>query len=176
MVAHRWYKALLRRRRRESDFAAEVRAHIALEADRFRSEGLSDAEAEAAARRAFGNVAAAEERFYETRRWHWWEAARKDLQYAVRALARNPTFTISAILTLALGIGANTAIFSVVDAALLRPLPYPDADRIVLVYGRTSDGQIRQNSLAPATFLDYRRGSRELGHLAAFREWAFNVA
>ena len=160
------------RRRTGRDFSAEIRSHIALEAERLQGEGLSQADAEAAARRAFGNLTAAEERFYESGRSMWWDQVSKDSHYALRVLRRSPAFTLAATLTLALGIGANTAIFSVIDAALLRPLPYPQPDRLVMLYGRA---QSRENSdLSPATFLDFRRQSRTL-ELAGYRESPFNV-
>ncbi len=159
-------------RRAGSDFSAEIQAHIALEAERLRAEGLSQADAEAAARRAFGNPTAAQERFYESGRWMWWDQVSRDSHYAVRMLRRSPAFTIAAVLTLALGIGANTAIFSVIDAALLRPLPYPQPDRVVMLYGRA---QAQENDdLSPATFLDFHRQSRALD-LAGYHQSPFNV-
>lgn len=160
------------RRRSDSDFSAEIQAHIALEAERLRAEGLSPSDAAAAARRAFGNPTAAEERFYESARWLWWDQVTRDAHYALRMLRRSPAFTVAAVLTLALGIGANTAIFSVIDAALLRPLPYPKPDRIVMLYGRGPAGENAE--LSPATFLDFRRQSRSLD-LAACRHSPFNV-
>lgn len=161
------------RRRRHSDFHAEIEAHIALEAYRLRGEGLSQADAEAAARRSFGNATAAEERFYESGRWLWWDEVRSDVRYALRTLRHSPAFAAAAVLTLALGIGANTAIFSVIDAVLLRPLPYPHPDRIVMLYGRVASGE--NSELSPATFLDFRRQSRSFEHLAGFRQSAVNV-
>ncbi len=161
------------RRRTDSDFSAEIRAHIALEAERLQGEGLSESEAEAAARRAFGNPTAAQERFYESRRWLWWDQVTRDAHYALRMLRRSPAFTATAVLTLALGIGANTAIFSVIDAALLRPLPYPQPDRIAMLYGRGPAGD--NETLSPATFLDFRRQNRAFAALAAFRQSPFNV-
>ena len=122
-----------RRRRTDEDFNAETRAHVDLETDRLIAEGLQPEEARIEARRAFGNLTRAQERFYESRRQMWWDDLRRDLRYAGRTLARNPGFSAVAVLTLALGIGATVAIFTVVNAVLLRPLPYPDADRIIAI-------------------------------------------
>ena len=96
-----------------------------------------------------------------------------DIRFALRRLARTPLFTVVAILTLALGIGANSAIFSVINAVLLRALPYPDEGRLVWVYGHTRDGD--QESLDPPQFLAFRREMKSFSGLAAAREWPFNV-
>ncbi|MGH9695208.1 MAG: ABC transporter permease, partial [Bryobacteraceae bacterium] len=158
-------------RRGPADFSAEIEAHIALEGDRLRSEGVPDAEARA--RRTFGNSLRAQERYYESQHSPWWDALSKDLLYAFRTLRRSPTFTAAAALTLALGIGANTALFTVIYAALLRPLPYPGAGQLVKFYERLADGTTE--SWAPADFLDIRRQSGSFAYLAGYREENFNL-
>lgn len=127
---------MFKRRRKAEDFAQEIQAHLALEADDLHAEGLSEEEARRRARVAFGNVGGAQERFYLKSRWQWLDNLARDLHYGFRSLLQSPGFTVTAILTLALGVGANTAVFSVMNAVMLRSLPVTDPTR--LVYLRTS--------------------------------------
>jgi macrolide transport system ATP-binding/permease protein len=124
---------MFRRKRSAEDFAEEIKAHLALEADELRSEGLSGDEARRKARSEFGNVGAAREQFYMKNRWVGLDRSIRDVRFALRSLLKSPGFAATAILTLALGIGANTAIFTLVHAILLKNLPVVDPNALVRV-------------------------------------------
>ena len=121
------------RRRQDSDFQAEIEAHIRLETDRLIADGMPAEQAQATARRAFGNAVIARERFYQSQRWMWWDELRRDVRYGLRSLTKTPSFVVAAALTIALSVGANTAVFSLVDAVLLQSLPVSDPSTLVFV-------------------------------------------
>ncbi|HZO52406.1 MAG TPA: ABC transporter permease [Bryobacteraceae bacterium] len=156
------------RRRTDEDFSAEIAAHIDLEAQRLESEGLAPDAARAAALRAFGNTTKTKERFFEGTRIMWLNDCSRDLQYAVRTLRRSRGFAAVVILTLALGMGANTAVLSLVNTFALQPLPVPEPEALVHV-GKAETGG------ALFSYLDYRdylQSNTTLSGLAALNKTA----
>jgi hypothetical protein len=130
--------------------------------------GMDEAEAARVARRRFGDVVRLKERGHDVRTAPLLEQLVRDVRYAGRGLRRSPGFTVAVLLTLALGIGGNTAIFSVVDQVLLRALPYPQGDQLVLVH-ETGLGSDRHFDVSPANWIDWQRESRTFRSLAAWR-------
>src|SRR6266436_311375 len=134
--------------------------------------------AQQAARREFGNVALVEHVTRDQWGTRWLEEFLQDLRYAARMLRKNPGFALIAILTLALGIGANTAIFSVVYTVLLKALPYPQADRLVMVYEdvRLPNYQNKRNEPSPGNFSDWMSQNTVFESMAAYRNRSFNLS
>jgi len=152
----------------------EMAFHIDSLAHDYARDGLSDVDAQRAARRQFGNLTRIKERGHDERTIRLAEDVTRDVRHAARGLWRSPGFSLAVILTLALGIGGNTAVFSVVDQLLLRPLPYPDGDKLVMVEESTG-GLNSRDDVSPANWLDWQRESRTFRRFAAWRPWAFTL-
>ncbi|HEV7502693.1 MAG TPA: ABC transporter permease, partial [Vicinamibacteria bacterium] len=164
----------LRPGRTEPDLARVLASHLALLEDEFVRRGLTLEEARLAAQRTFGGVEQTKELYRDARSFVWLDDARRDLRYAARTLRRAPGFTAAVVLTLALGIGANTAMFSVISGVVLKPLGYPGADRIVAVLNRWTDtGRITQ-SLAGGDITDLA-ASPAFETFAYYSGWETNV-
>jgi putative ABC transport system permease protein len=154
----RWLRHIFRSRQINADLSAELRAHLDEKIDALIACGLPRHEAEFSARRQFGNSTQLEEHGREVWRWPTLESFFSDIRFAFRMLRKNPGFTAVATLTLALGIGATTAIFSVVNAVMLRPLPYPEPQRI-LQLSQTLQGGESMNAFTVAQFRYLRDGN-----------------
>jgi putative ABC transport system permease protein len=140
---------------RERDLCEEFEAHFQLHVDDNLRTGMSPAEARRQAVLKFGSVDAAKESVRAQWTVAWVESTRRDLVYALRTFRRNPAFAVAAILSLALGIGASVAIFTVADSVLLRPLPYPDADRLMMVWESKLHGE-QHNLINPGNFREWQ--------------------
>ena len=162
---------MFRRRRSVEDFAEEIKAHLDLETDELMREGQSLEEARRRARIEFGNVQAARERFYLKSRVGWLENLARDIRFAIRQLVSNPGFAVTAILVLALGIGAGVAIFAFVDAALLEPLPYANSSRLVSV--NESTVEMPRWPLSYPDYLDWQRLNKSFSSLSVYSGTAF---
>ena len=170
----RW-RALLHRRRLERDLEEELRFHLETRAERQRSLGLESNAALHSARRSFGNPTLYKEQCRDMWTFRWMELLGQDLRYAVRTLRKSPGFTVVAVLTLALGIGANTAIFSVVNAVMLRPLPYPQPERLVELWGNVKRAQVERRGASYPDYSDWRAQSRSFESMAAFTSGNFTL-
>lgn len=162
--------SVFRRRTAERELAREIASHLALLQERCEQQGMTPADAQLAARRAYGGVEQAKELHREARSLLWMEHLAKDIRYGWRNLLRTPGFTAVAVIALALGIGANTAIFCVVNAVLLRPLPYKEADRLVTVLHRGT------GPVSTANYLDWRDQSHSFEAMGGADAWAANLS
>ena len=169
-----WWRRLLSSKRMDQELDAELRCHLELQvAEKMRS-GVPQAEARRQARLEFGGLEQVKEDCRESRGTMWVTSITQDLRFAMRQLHRSPGFTVVAVLTLALGIGANSAIFSVVDAVLLRPLPFYNPSRLVAVK-TTEPGRHDDIGVSYPAFLDWRSENHVFKGLSAFREDDFTL-
>jgi len=157
-----------RKKRPWSDFAQEVESHLAHEADQLQDTGAAPANASARARRAFGNATSIQEEIYKRSRFWWWDQISNDLRHALRLFWKRPGFSAVVVLTLALGIGANSAIFSVINAVLLRPLPYRAPDRLAMLWTEDSAHSLREGRVSLLNFADWKSRSRTFEDMTVF--------
>ncbi|HEV2424402.1 MAG TPA: ABC transporter permease [Terriglobia bacterium] len=169
-------RALFVRRKPANELADEIRSHLRLEEQENIEAGMPASEARYAALRRFGNVTSAEERSREMWSFLWLEMLGQNIRYGLRQLRRSPGFTIVAVLTLGVGIGANTAIFSAVNAALLRPLPYEAPSRLVYVWSAEKARGINQSTVSLPDLHDWKEQNRVFDGLTGWWSGTYNLA
>src|SRR2546423_8395971 len=147
-----WHK-----KRLPSDIDDEIQSHLALEADQLRERGVPDNQG--TARRTFGNITSLKEAFYERGRWMLWDRLSRDIRHALRLFWRRPAFSAVVVLTLAVGIGATLSIFSVINAVLLRPLPYKDPARLAMLWSEDSAHGLQEGRVSLLNFADWKTRS-----------------
>ena len=166
----RWWQI----RRRDADLERELRADLELEEEEQRENGLSAEEARYAALRAFGNPTAIHEQTRSAWSWNWIESLSRDLRHAARTLWRTPGFAVVAVFVVALGIGANVSLFTVVRGVLLNPLPFSDPTRLIALYGKGDAG--KGDAVAAEDFYDWQSASRSFDQMAIWRWTGYNMA
>ncbi|MEO8295064.1 MAG: ABC transporter permease [Gemmatimonadota bacterium] len=166
----RRFRSLLHRKAAESAVDEEIQFHITHETEKNIARGMLPDEAHRQAVLAFGGVEWTRETHRDQRPMHWLDELRADVYYALRALRRGPVFASAAILTLGLGIGANTAIFSAVNAVILRPLPYPEPEHLVMLWEENPEKNWHQEMVAPANFFDWKEQVAAFADAAAYTE------
>jgi putative ABC transport system permease protein len=166
---------LFRARDEERALAEELQEHLAERIDALTEQGMPPDEAQWQAQRELGNVLLIKERGREVWRWAFVDELSADVRYALRQLRRSPSFALATILTLALGIGANTVVFSLINAVFLRPLPFSEPDRLVDVrsFDRRSGGH--PTNLSYPTFFDFRRDNRVFDSIVCYRDEGFTI-
>jgi putative ABC transport system permease protein len=167
---------LLRRRRFDTDLDEEMRLHRELLEQEGIKRGLSHVEAHYAARKRFSNDLVLREECRDAWGWSWLENLVLDVRYGFRMLAKNPGFTAAAVISLAMGIGATTAIFTVVHSVLLKPLPFRDPARLLRLYEHSSDDKFSYNNNAAGVFAEWKKQSRSFSDLALFRGEPYNLS
>ncbi len=158
-----------RRNKWDDERSHELRAYLESETTENIARGMSPDDARDAARRKLGNLTQIREEIYHMNSLNFLETLLQDIRFAFRMLRKNPGFTAVAVLTLALGIGANTAIFSLINGVLLRPLPYRDPGRLTIVWEKNDDGT--PENVGYATYLEWKAQSKSFQELALYSSW-----
>jgi len=163
---HSWWKWMIKREQLESEMDAELQFHLKSCAEDLMRNGTPEADAIRQARIALGGFESHKDAMRDSVGHRWWDELWIDLHYGARMLGKNPTFALVIVLTLGLSIGANSAIFSVIDGVLLKPLPYPQAERIARVFYRSKE--YPKFPLNPWDFLDFRARNQTFESFAIY--------
>jgi predicted permease len=168
-----WFQRLFRKLQTERQLDSELRFHLEQRATDLAEAGMPPEQAARRARIEFGGMEGIKEECRESRRVHVIETLLQDIRYGLRMMRRNLAFTAVAVLTLALGIGANTAIFSVVNGVLLNPLPYPHPEQLVGLH--QSKANFANGAISFPNFLDWRKDNRSFSSMAIMRRYGFSL-
>ncbi len=173
-----WWQINWGQKKRNEDLERELRSDLELEEEEQREAGISKEEAHYAALRAFGNPTLIREQTLAIWWWNWLESLARDLRFSLRTLRRTPGFTVIAILVMALGIGANVALFTVVRGVLLKPLPFQDPDRLAMLYeaGLLGDDTTSFNVVSGGMYAEWKNQNRSYSSLALAKGIRFGLS
>jgi hypothetical protein len=169
-------RAIFTGHRLDGNFEQELEIHLAMLTEENIRRGMEPQEAKRTARLRLGGLTQLREIHRELRGLPLAETFFQDIRYALRMLRKNPGFATAAVMTLALGIGGNTAIFTVINAVLLRPLPFQNPERLVTLWQSNPQQETDRAAVSPPNFVDWRTQSQTLEHIAAYRYWGFVLA
>ncbi|MGH9445957.1 MAG: ABC transporter permease [Terriglobia bacterium] len=172
----RWYRRLFRKRVVERQLDAELRFHLDQQIADYMASGMTPKEARRRAWLEFGGLDQVKEECRDVGGARFIENLIQDVRYGMRQLRRNPGFTVVAVLTLALGIGANTSVFSVINAVLLNPLPYRNASRLLMVWEQNPERGWFRNIVSAANFVDWRKQNHVFTQMAAIDGPSYDVS
>ena len=174
-IISNWIHSLVLRNATEHELSEEMRFHLEQQIEENVAAGMTPQEARRAATREFGGVEQVKEECRDTRRVNFLDNLLKDIRYGLRMLRKSPNFTFFAIAVLALGIAANSAIFSIADAVLIRPLPYRDSNRLVMVWEDSSAYGFPKDTPAAGNFSDWKSRNQVFEDVAAISDGSFNL-
>jgi putative ABC transport system permease protein len=178
MLGRLWrrLRALLNKGELDRELDEELRYHVEKQAAEHVAVGMTPEEARRAALREFGGVTQSQEQCREARGVRPLEDLRQDVLFGLRVLRRNPVFSLVAVVTLALGVGANTALFSITNAVVFRPLPYPEPERLLTLWECSAKSERTRVIVSPANYLDWREQTRSFEEMGAYTEDFYNIS
>ncbi len=168
-------RSVIRPRRVDDEIRREIQFHLEMEAEKAAAAGLSPEAARREARRRFGGEVQKREEVMDARGMTFWDMVRQDVKFGVRSLRRSPGYTTAAVTILALGIGANTAMFSVLHGVLLKPLPFRDGHELVLLQQSVPTAQVTNASVGIPELYDYRRRLESVRDLVEYHGMSFTL-
>ena len=169
-------KRIVKRAQEDAELEREMEAHLSLEIDENRARGMSEEEARRQAHLKLGSARRVRERVWETNRMAWLEDTWRDFRYAVRTLLRAPGFAIVAVLVMAIGIGANTALFTVVRSVLMKPLPFREPDRLIQLYEQSPSGHRPYSYGAGGMYAAWKQQAPSVEEMAIYGTDSINLS